>query len=92
MTQSAGSGSSVFSTDSQSVGGIVHARFDGANLTIALPSSLISAARFVVLQVGISVFLIAEQVRVGASFHCQGKVELDRFSVYQDIVPMFVFS
>jgi hypothetical protein len=57
--------------------GIVHAGFDGANLIIALPPSLISVALFVVLQARISVFLIAEQVTVGASFHCQGKMELN---------------
>jgi hypothetical protein len=77
MAQSTESGSSVFSTDSRNVVGIVHAGFDGTQVTVASPPSLISAAVFVVLQVGNSVFLIAEQVTVGASFHCQGKMELD---------------
>jgi hypothetical protein len=77
MTQSAASGSSVFSTDSRNTPGIVHDDFDGANVTIALPSSLSSGALFVVLQVDISIFLIAVQVTVGTSFHCQGKMEFE---------------
>jgi hypothetical protein len=92
MTQRAASGSSVFSTDSRNVVGFVHAGFDGANVTIALPSSLISAALFVVLQAGISIALFAVQITVGASFHCQGRMELEGFSVFLDIVPMFVCS
>jgi hypothetical protein len=76
MTQSAASGSSVFSTDSRNALGIVHAGLDGTNVTIALPSSRISPALFVVLQVGISMFLIAVQVAVGSSFHFQDKMEL----------------
>jgi hypothetical protein len=76
MTQSAASGSSVFSMDSRNVVGIVHDGFDGAKVTIALPSSLLSVALFVVHKAGISIFRIAVQVTVRVSFHCQGKAEL----------------
>ena len=44
MTQSAASGSSAFSTDSRNVVGIGQIGFDGTNVTVALPSPLISAA------------------------------------------------
>jgi hypothetical protein len=79
MTQSAASGSSVFSTSSGNVMGIVQGGFDLANVTIALLSSLISAALFVVLQVDVSIILIAvHYILIGGTFiHCQGKMELD---------------
>jgi hypothetical protein len=77
MTQSAASGSSVFSTDTRNVVGIVHAGFNGTKVTIAFPSSLISAAPFVALPVGISIVLTAIQVTGRGSFHCHGKMELD---------------
>jgi hypothetical protein len=77
MTQSAASGSSVFSTGSRNVVEIVLAGFDGTNVTFALPSSLNSAALIVVLQGDISIFLIAVQVTVRVSFHSQRNMELD---------------
>jgi hypothetical protein len=56
---------------------ILLAGLDATKVTIALPSSLISAALIVVLQGDISIFLIAVQVTVGANFHCQRNMELD---------------
>jgi hypothetical protein len=76
MAQSAASGSRVFSTHSRNVAGIVRAGFDGTNVTSALPSSLISAAIFEVLQVGASIFLSGVRVTLGTSFNCQSKMEL----------------